>query len=242
MSQDLNYAPPLAIGGVGGSGTRIFAELLMRAGVAMGENLNVSNDNLDFTRCFKRKDWFENYPAPAQLSQAWQDFVAGQPIAQHVEAYRWGWKEPNTHLFLGALIENIRGLKYIHILRNGLDMAFSSNQGQLRNWGAYMLGTDAPLTVTPENSLSYWIAANERAIEIGQRLGNRFLLMKYEDLCAYPEREIARLFAFANIAEDVAPYAALIAPRSIGRHKQHELSHFLPSQIAHMESIMKIAF
>jgi len=104
-----------------------------------------------------------------------------------------------------------------------------------------MLGTDAPLAVTPENSLSYWIAANERAIKTGQQLGDRFLLLRYEDLCAYPEREIGRLFAFANIAEDVAPYTALIAPRSIGRHKQQDLSRFPPTQIARIEAIMKIA-
>jgi len=44
-----------AIGGVGGSGTRVIAELLMRLGYFMGDDLNESNDNLLFTLLFKRE-------------------------------------------------------------------------------------------------------------------------------------------------------------------------------------------
>lgn len=44
-----------AIGGVGGSGTRVIAELIMQMGYFMGDDLNESNDNLLFTLLFKRE-------------------------------------------------------------------------------------------------------------------------------------------------------------------------------------------
>lgn len=43
----------IAIGALGGSGTRICAQILIELGVFMGHDLNNANDNLLFTRLFK---------------------------------------------------------------------------------------------------------------------------------------------------------------------------------------------
>jgi hypothetical protein len=48
----------VAIGGVGGSGTRIVAQLIKDAGFYLGSDLNSANDNLWFTLLFKRPRWF----------------------------------------------------------------------------------------------------------------------------------------------------------------------------------------
>jgi len=48
---------PLVIGGVGGSGTRVVAEIMMLAGIHLGYSLNPANDNLSFTLIFKRNKW-----------------------------------------------------------------------------------------------------------------------------------------------------------------------------------------
>ena len=50
---------PVAIGGVGGSGTRVVAEVLKCLGFYLGSLLNSSLDNLWFTLLFKRPDWFQ---------------------------------------------------------------------------------------------------------------------------------------------------------------------------------------
>lgn len=42
--------PIIAIGGLGGSGTRAVAEVFIQAGLFMGDELNKSNDTLVFTR------------------------------------------------------------------------------------------------------------------------------------------------------------------------------------------------
>ncbi len=50
----------IAIGALGGSGTRVLAEILIQAGVFMDEDLNGANDNLIFTKLFKNPRWYES--------------------------------------------------------------------------------------------------------------------------------------------------------------------------------------
>ncbi len=50
--------PPVIIGGVGGSGTRVIAELLSKIGYYIGNDLNNASDNLLYTLIFKRPNWF----------------------------------------------------------------------------------------------------------------------------------------------------------------------------------------
>src|SRR5262245_36162922 len=36
---------------------------------------------------------------------------------------RWGWKEPNTSVFLPQIADRFPRMKYVHVMRHGLDMA-----------------------------------------------------------------------------------------------------------------------
>ena len=49
---------PVVIGGVGGSGTRVLAEILSLFGFYLGNDLNGAKDNLVYTLLFKRPNWF----------------------------------------------------------------------------------------------------------------------------------------------------------------------------------------
>ena len=55
-SSGIDSHPPIAVGGVGGSGTRLVAELLTSLGVFMGGDLNDAGDNLWFTLLLKRPE------------------------------------------------------------------------------------------------------------------------------------------------------------------------------------------
>ena len=53
---------PVVIGGVGGSGTRVIAEILRELKFFIGNDLNGPLDNLTYTLLFKRKKWYyKNY-------------------------------------------------------------------------------------------------------------------------------------------------------------------------------------
>jgi hypothetical protein len=47
---------PVAVGGVGGSGTRVIASLVSSLGYQIGNNLNRAQDDLTFTVLFKRPE------------------------------------------------------------------------------------------------------------------------------------------------------------------------------------------
>jgi hypothetical protein len=81
-------------------------------------------------------------------------------------------------------------------------MALSPNQQQLNNWGGLF---DVPFPdrreELPRASLAYWLRANRRAIEIGQRrLGEHFLILSFDRLCDAPGVEVGRLCDFLGLS------------------------------------------
>jgi hypothetical protein len=49
---------PVVIGGMGGSGTRLVAEICSLFGIYLGDDLNLASDNLLYTLLFRRRTWF----------------------------------------------------------------------------------------------------------------------------------------------------------------------------------------
>jgi hypothetical protein len=227
------HGPVIAIGGVGGSGTRVVAKLLRDAGVFMGSDLNSAEDNLAFTLLFKFRevlafddtafathyDIFRaclNGSPQAVSAQMRQRLLSADRLDQHPEPWLLerlrhletgsepqiaqsamrGWKEPNTHIILDRIIATEPELRYIHVIRNGLDMAVSGNRNQVRLWGGLIPGTEPD--DSPHGSLRYWCAANARALAFAARLGPRHLVVNYDQLGANPETEVRRILSFAG--------------------------------------------
>jgi hypothetical protein len=61
MKDSTSVIGPVIIGGVGGSGTRVVAEIVALYGFFMGKDLNNASDNLSYTLLFKRPAWFRKY-------------------------------------------------------------------------------------------------------------------------------------------------------------------------------------
>jgi hypothetical protein len=175
MQKNGELSGPVIIGGVGGSGTRVVAEIINLLGFYIGGDLNPAKDNLWFLMLFKRPRWFRrarhdkhkiftglrllskamlhktvpgwpelkfliravleisifghNYKGDGRglwpFVRAW-NMVAGQP-KMIMDQTRWGWKEPNSHIYLEYLAAFFGDIKYIHTIRHGLDMAFIWN-------------------------------------------------------------------------------------------------------------------
>lgn len=257
-------SPPVAIGGVGGSGTRLIARMLTSLGFDLGKDLNPANDNLAFTLLFKLKTLWpleqnrqalrqsigifldtmyyrrplvpddirrvheladtERLNAPTEWLQQRARTLLDTPTNGPAPE-RWGWKEPNTHIFLPALLECIPGTRYIHVVRHGLDMAFSVNQAQLRFWGQALTGE--PMTEpTPQNSFNYWCAAHRRVLDIGDQMGPDFLLLNFDRFCCSPQEGLQQLSQFLQIDVDDDLREELLAmvrqPASTGRHLERE--------------------
>ena len=153
----------------------------------------------------------------------------------------WGWKEPNTHIVIDRLFSQMPRMKYIHVARNGLDMAYSRNQNQLRFWGKPVFGTNQD--ITPRNALKFWCWVHERILRIGRRMGKQFLLLRFEDLCHDPAANVRRILKFAGLKSDPDTISRAVSqvrsPETIGRHLSESLDSF---DAAHISFVRELGF
>lgn len=225
---------PVVIGGVGGSGTRIIAEILKQSGVFMGSLLNAANDNMQLAGKFPyMRDIIQN-KNPINKNAIYKILIQFEIQMSHdfhknnEKHIRWGWKIPGNYFILKYLKTQYQDMKYIHIIRNGFDMAFSKNQNQLFNWGAYY-GIDKDKQPIPKAAFRFWYAANKTAIAEGKELlKDNFLLIKFEELCLNPEKVISRILDFINFEKsNLNELLKLVEPpNTINRHKKHDLTIF----------------
>ena len=264
VSSDKKYIfpnPPVVIGGLGGSGTRLIAAILQHLEFDMGSDLNRTNDNLAFTLLFKRPELWPIQEHILEINQALELFfkagfyrkalnrtdvelvnkIAQANSLQHPSDWlqkrqkdlegpdknrqqpaQWGWKEPNTHIFLPALQESVHQLKYIHVMRNGLDMANSTNQSQVNLWGELLTG-EKTTDPGPDDSFRYWCAVHRRVLKASRDMGDRFLLLNFDDFCLRPENGVESLLDFLGISASGTLFNELIQlvnpPTTIGRYK-----------------------
>lgn len=237
---------PIIVGGIGGSGTRLVVEILRVAGGYMGR-VNASNDSRYMGTFIRR--WLRIYLAGIDQ---WK--TSGDPeamieffhecLGRHVEnlpsdAPFWGWKNPPNIFLLPFLQRHCSGMRFIHVIRDGRDMAFSKNQYDLRNYGDLILKEDAVLRFwnriwrlfprivpyDPKRAIALWSAANTAAWEYGQTvLGDRYLLVSYENLCSDARAQVSRICRF--VGRPQAPLETAVAqvkePQTIGRWRDYD--------------------
>ena len=152
-------------------------------------------------------------------------------------AQSWGWKQPNSHVMVPLLNERFTGMKYIYVVRNGLDMAFSGNQNQLKYfWGDLLLEGDT--SPTHHNALRYWVAAHRRMLANRELLGDRLCILNFDQLCRAPQEQLSALADFAGLQptsqmlESLA--AGIRAPGSTGRYLQRDCSSLDPADIEYV--------
>lgn len=171
------------------------------------------------------------------LQQAAPRLVAPGPAIPGDD--RWGWKEPNSHVILDRLMSCFPSMKYIHVMRNGLDMAHSRNQQQLQRWGDHYL--DESFDVSPRSSLKFWCAVHRRVIRHGTRLGHRFLLLNYDQFCLRPREGVSRLSDFLGVEPDRSLMASLVRlvqpPDSIGRFREYDTDIFDAQDVAYVREL-----
>lgn len=268
---------PIAIGAIGGSGTRVIARIMSEMNVFIGSAINKQLDNLFYTYFFKYRQLLKlgedemwmlldlfvraNIGPATALSvkekeifngilvnqlHSYPDSKLATTLHSHISSAfesdkptpeRWGWKEPNTHFIIPALMRYIPQTRYIHVVRNGLDMAYSKNQNQPRLWGADILGR--PYDSSPSFSLSYWCAVHRRILHWKEIYPDNILIVQFESLCASPIAEIARILDFCRIPyeeETLENLSKLVSvPPTIGRHQSYRSDIFAPEDICFIQ-------
>ena len=240
--------PPIVVGGVGGSGTRLVAKMLQTLGIFIGDDLNHAYDNMRLARVFPAmRDRIQSIGSIGTVAEPTAAAAAGAFVAdtlseftremraaylrQHAHRAGWGWKVPSSYSLLAHLAASFPGLVYVHVIRHGVDMAFSANRNQLRNWGRHY-GVN-PEAIPPERAaLAFWIAANRRTVAEARRLRIRFLLLNFDDLCRQPAMTAGALLDFlGHPRQALAEVLPLVnAPQSLGRRVGHDLGFVGPDE------------
>ena len=152
---------------------------------------------------------------------------------------KWGWKEPNSHIIIKQLKQFLPTMKYIHVIRNGLDMAYSDNQNQMIFWGQHYFKKE--LKVTAKNSLKYWCKVHKNLIENTQTMSKDFYLLNFDEFCQDPVTGLVKLGRFLETElsnEKVEKLVELVKPpKSIGRYKTHDINEFDSDDIAFVKKL-----
>jgi len=156
----------------------------------------------------------------------------------------WGWKEPNTLMYMEELANFIPNFKYIHVIRHGLDMAFSENKQQLKNWG-YKFGVHliehSDKNDLARKQLDYWISSNKYVVNIGEKMDKKFCLVNYQTLCEYPEVEIKKILNFLDIkVSDELMNTLISIPKNDSRNCRYldeDITIFNPEQIREVKNL-----
>lgn len=232
LPERLAASGPNVIGATGGSGTRVLARIVRAGGMFIGTNLNPYEDALDFGEFSDR--WIDGSLAAdgeldgatlAQMRSELADIVARHCADFPDEMVRWGWKEPRSIYLVPFFDAELPALRFVHFVRDGRDLAFSDNQTQLVKHGRAVLGANASKLKKVQQSIALWNVVNERAADYGEQvLGDRYLRVRFEDLCGDPAgtaRAVYDFFGLRGDAEGVA-LEAVSPPDTLGRWRDEK--------------------
>lgn len=263
----------IGIGGIGGSGTRVVADILVRLDIYIGDWLKHTKDNLAFTALLRdsslmardqnievsrRIELFVKYMKSNKLSlKEAIDFhktakrnsfystkkrdifyPLSKVISTKTNREVWGWKEPNTYFFIKELFSAIPNLKYIHVLRHGLDMAFSNNSRQLKNW-AHHLGMSYSGEEDPDElaykKLEFWVRSTELYLQLSDQVDRNTLIFNHNHFCDDPKKTIQLVCDFLDLnttSNNRQNLSKLVSRTdSNGRYKKYDLGIFDNRQI-----------
>jgi len=209
---------PIVIGGVGGSGTRLVYELLSHAGVFLGNNLNHARDSLPMAAfdeaCLRGEADFrllEECLTRHGVNTIRRDYY-----------YNWGWKHTRSLLTMPILLGIIGQLRFIHVIRDGRDIAYAPHIGFPVFWNGNLPCDLAP---DPRTVMALWATQTMLADSYGQLFMCFYYRLRYEDLCHKPLETIRDLYERLDLDTDPATALPLVRPSpTMGRwHGQPDL-------------------
>lgn len=250
---------PIAVGAIGGSGTRVVSQILQSVGYFFGDLQSKANDTLWAALMVGNADMLTVSDAYFQerlrylitaLSDRPRDGLSAERLQVLFEEYRpnmpahradeafenigdwlfhrppntrpWGWKAPTTHFFAERILESFPDIKYLHVIRDPYDLALSKNQRQFEKWSNALY--DLSGYDDDNQRLKFWLETTDKIATVQTRFPARVRILKLEDLCRDPKREVSALFDYLNVDVNQKTFDAAVAmvqtPASIGRGEQ----------------------
>lgn len=234
--------PPVVLFNKSHSGSRLAAKLLATGGVFMGAHQNQTRDALDLlplVHYLVLRHYPDYGPALAGADPLLPEVLRAS-LERHVEGYdpaaggRWGWKLCETTFILPIIAACFPQAAFVHLIRDGRDVAFSDHTGPSDAfWRKLFFGTaeierwrGMPLTGSAYRrqphlfNAQHWLASVGAGRKYGAALGRRYYELRYEALCEAPETTGQALFDFLGLGP-VGPALAglreVVRPPSRGK-------------------------
>jgi hypothetical protein len=210
---DLNFRDdPILIGAIGGAGTRVVAKIVRHGEIFMGKQLNSQEDSAPFIDFYNA--WIPLYlNKQGNLPHEIQKFLEADFAAylnRHLQDIpatdcRWGIKNPKSIHMLPFWNQMFPKLKFIHVVRNGLDVVYSKNQGQFECYKELLFDRQEQKEQKifgRQGKIAFWYRVNQLAADYGKsEMQGRYLMIRFEDLCNNPERIVGQIFDFLEVHE-----------------------------------------
>ena len=236
---------PLIIGGVGGSGTRVFRAIAEAAGYKMltapwiVERIwKKHHDNLLMMKLFYPR-WLEAYllgePVEAKMKRACRRLLwMSDPSS--FEQGRWGWKNPNTLFLIPFWKKLYPNMIYINVIRDGRDIAFNRRMTYINRYNRSLFSEQERSLPDHIRKAIFWKRCNQ-LVQTDILAEDRRLITPFESLCLNTEPEVRKIFEFLRVTpsdELVHETCRLVQiPASFGRWKNEE-----PSMVREVEEAL----
>ena len=225
---------PIVVFNKSHSGSRLLAHLIAEAGVFMGAHQNESNDSWDVLKLVQHLV-SQYYPDYSPLwkhdggNEATLPDLIREVFAAHTEGFdrqgAWGWKLCETTYILPVIDFLFPGARYIHLIRDGRDVAFSDHRAPNNSfWKKLYFNTEHVFAWRGLRfhkrdyarrshiyNAMHW--ANSVAVgrTYGAMLRDRYIEIRYEDLCESFGETALRILSFIG-AEDSSDVIARVTP------------------------------
>jgi hypothetical protein len=228
----LQDSTPVILLGMHRSGTSLTTRLLTDVGILMGAKLTKNAESIYFQKLNRgilkraKATWSKIEPIAASMEsqryidsevswlhgilfdksgvKAHFDEPSWNAICQSPD-YAWGWKDPRTTITFPMWLQIFPRAKFVHIVRNGIDVAISLHRRYLvrrKWWHRFFTYHDYNAEIADfqycfrlwEEYLTYFDNKRHLIPE------SQYLELRYEDLLASPGVQFARLIEFLNYA------------------------------------------
>jgi len=243
----LHAEQPVVIMGRGHSGTRIMAWALVALKLRMGtleEKHTGDTQDRRFTGTIK-KIAQRTLHLPGAATPSKHDLIRFQKsVRKYIQwlgdiSPGWGWKCPETYL-IGNIVDAVfPRARYIHMIRDGRDLAFKSHltddptRGLGKTLLHYLDAMDKPDHIQAALSWDYQLRRFEM---FAAHLRDRVHPLTFEALCGDPVGEIEKAAAFLGIPMTDACKDYLM--RVVDPTKASQYRHEDPLKVAEIERLI----
>ncbi|HEX4227203.1 MAG TPA: sulfotransferase [Bryobacteraceae bacterium] len=243
------YPAPIIVFNKSHSGSRLLAELLDSAAVFMGSHLNGSRDSLDILELVEYLviRYYPDYSPlwdPGRSPDLELRRLLQRVFDQHLQDINnrreqlWGWKLCETTYVLPVLDYCFPGAQYIHLIRDGRDVAFCDhkapdsafwrkiyfNTERIRTFSGLRLTSQAYRRQSHVFNALHWVNSVSLGRGFGAMLRERYCEVRYEDLCRAFNTTAKQLLKAIGIEDSEAALRTVqpaVYGSSLGKYKMY---------------------